>query len=183
MDLKGAFESVDHCSTTYFINKFSPKLAKITKSYLTNRIATIYNQNYPDDTPRLKYMPNRSVPQGSKVSPLLFSIATGLALKWFKHRLIGLTTGTDNKIEVVAYADDVAITISCPNIMEIPPTATKVAHIFKNIMNIFGGNLEPSKTEILANDAIANKLKEINIVETNIKLDTRTSSGSASTSV
>ena len=55
LDLKGSFESVDHCSTTQFIKKFSPKL---TRSYLTNRLATIFNQNYSEDLPSLKYTPN-----------------------------------------------------------------------------------------------------------------------------
>ena len=60
LNLKGAFESVDNISLTYYINKFSPVLSKIVKSYLTNRIATFYHANYPDDKPRLEYIKNRS---------------------------------------------------------------------------------------------------------------------------
>lgn len=92
LDLKGAFESVDRVSLTcnvitYYISKFSPKLTNLVKSYLTNSLATIYNTNHPDDNTRLEYMMNRNVPQGSKVSPLLFLIATCLVLKWINNRL------------------------------------------------------------------------------------------------
>ena len=74
LDLKGALESVDHFSLTHFFGKFSPILAKVTKYYLTNRIANIFNRNFTEENPQLKYTPSRSVPQGSKVSPILFSM-------------------------------------------------------------------------------------------------------------
>jgi len=169
LDLKGAFERVDHCSILYYISKVSTKLANITRSYLSNRIATIFNQDYPDDNPRLKYTPFKSVPQGSKVSPLLFSIATGLALKWFKNRISSSDFASTSSINIVAYADGVAITISDPTASNIPATASKVTHLFKTIMNIFGGNLEPTKTEILLNEATASYIKELELVNTKIK--------------
>jgi len=172
LDLKGAFESVDHISLTYYINKFSPRLSNIVKSYLTNRIATIYSANFPDDKPRLEYMKNRSVPQGSKVSPLLFSIATGLALKWIKNRLLHYQSNLNSDLNIVAYADDVAITINADSPEIITNTITTVSRLFKRIMNIFGGDLEPSKTEVLISETTAYSMDKVVVQGESIKPST-----------
>ena len=172
LDLKGAFESVDHTSLTYYINKFSPVLSKIVKSYLTNKIATIYNANYPDEKPKLEYMRNRSVPQGSKVSPLLFSIATGLALKWIKNRLLHYQNSLKSDLNIIAYADDVAIAINADSPDSLPNTITTVSRLFKRIMKIFVGDLEPSKTEILISETTAYSFNKAMVQGAEIKPST-----------
>jgi len=169
LDLKGAFESVDHKSLIYYINKFAPTLAKISKSYLTNRLATVYSRSYPDDSPRLVYTEDRSVPQGSKVSPTLFSIATGLALNWLNERLTAYQQKLDADINMVAYADDVAITVNVSEANKLSITLPIITKLFKRIMNIFGGDLEPSKTEILVSDNTLQHFKQVIIEENTIE--------------
>jgi hypothetical protein len=150
VDLKGAFESVSHELIHRFYSLSNPKLANLCKSYLGNRCAHIFNSNYPSDKPNLEYLANRSTPQGSKVSPTIFNHNLGVICYWFQSRIFLLSEEMGFKIDYIVYADDIAIIVgSDSGIPELLKALSLCVSCFREIANILGGELEPSKTEIL----------------------------------
>ena len=150
VDLKGAFESVSHLVIHKLYSLTNKKLANITKSYLGNRNAFIYNNNFKDCNPKLQYMENRSTPQGSKVSPTIFSHNLGVICHWYCSRIEQLATKLEFGTDMVAYADDAAIIVSSEKGPEHLEYCIRVcASSFREIANLLGGELEPSKTEVL----------------------------------
>jgi len=171
VDLKGAFETVSHTTMEKYLSVFNTKISKLITSYLSNRTARVLDDNFPRDKPKLNYLPNRSTPQGSKVSPTIFAYNSGLITKWFRDLCI---SPTDSKTfcDVIVYADDAAIYVTCKNIKQLTKLIPKIIDTYSKICNTYGADLEPSKTEILVTKPTQENIQSLPILNVNIKLDT-----------
>jgi len=169
VDLKGAFETVSHTAIKHLFSKFDQNLSIITESYLNNRKAIIMDSNFPHDTPKLEYLQYRSTPQGSKVSPTIFSYNSGLITKWFLD-LFDASNNPDIYCNIVVYADDAAIYLSTKTQDKLITKIPKIVNTYTKIANTYGADLEPSKTEILMTKSMVKNIKEIDI--NNIKIKT-----------
>jgi len=170
VDLKGAFETVSHHAIKSLIQCFDVNLSTLITSYLTNRKAFVTDNDYPNEFEALKYLPGRSTPQGSKLSPSLFSYNSGLIVKWFLD-LYNSSNSKETYCNVILYADDAAIYISCSSINKLKKKIPLIIDAFSRIANIYGAALEMTKTEILMSKQTQSLIKSVTIQETTISTD------------
>jgi hypothetical protein len=171
VDLKGAFETVSHFAMEHLISKFNKNLSNLITSYLSDRKAAISNSTYPNDSPSLNYLPGRSTPQGSKISPTIFSYNSGLITKWFLDAY--LRSSNDNIfVDVIVYADDAAIYVSCSTLELLQNKIPPIINLYSKIANFYGAALEPTKTEILINKSLTTSFPHSTIE--NCKISTET---------
>ena len=146
IDLRGAYESVEHRIIKYLIQKKSDTLANLTHQYVAGRKASITNNISRKEDVILNYRKNRSIPQGSIVSPWVFRQYCGLFSKWLTDTI---TLSDDSTTRLVGYADDHVIIVNAKSIDIALNTAIKYVEKFKRICECLGVAFAPEKTEIL----------------------------------
>ena len=114
LDLSAAFDTVDHKILLDGLNSvygFGGDVLTWFASYLTNRTFSVHLQNN-SSTPICL---DCGVPQGSVLGPIVFTLHTSPLLDHIH----------DMKINVLAYADDMQLYLSCENRF-IPEAVTKM---------------------------------------------------------
>jgi len=164
IDLRGAYESVEHRILEYLMGKKSTCLAGVCKGYVTRRHASITDNEDKSNDVQLRYRKNRSIPQGSIISPWLFRQYCGLFGSWFKN-CIGIDV--DHEIAVVGYADDHVILCNAINEKVAKKSVIENVHLFGDICKKFGVAFAPEKTEILLRnvaewDVLGKRIKTAN---------------------
>ena len=100
MDIRKAFDSVDHNILCEKLSKIGCDSTKWFNSYLTNRQQFVRLNDTESDTLYIRH----GVPQGSILGPLLFLVYIN-----------DIVTSIDQRCKVLLYADDCAILFSSPD--------------------------------------------------------------------
>ena len=142
------------------IDKTDENLSTFITSYLPGRTAVVFDPKFPKEQPQLKYLKGRSTPQGSKLSPSIFTYNSGLIIKWFRD-LFSNSKANNIHCDTIVYADDAAIFVSCKTLTKLESKIPKIVNSFIKIANYYGADLEMSKTEILISKRLSKTLKSI----------------------
>jgi len=138
-DVQGAFDNINH---SHLLNKMhdmgiNPQLTLWTQSFLANRSATLVFDNQHD----VQRLVNTSTPQGSPVSPILFTLATA---SLFKSR-----HSSFNKTRCISFIDDGLMYVSSPSILNnIVILEREFADVIRDTCSD-GVNLDPGKCKLL----------------------------------
>ncbi len=138
-DLRKAFDTISH-STLYDILSYYGINTNFFKSYLTNRLQFVQINDKKSKKMRINY----SVPQGSILGPLLFSIYINL-----------LPTAVDMHTNL--YADDTVFILSDKNIHKLQEKANLQLHKAAEWFNSNTLTLAPEKTVYILHNAKKNQ--------------------------
>ena len=154
IDLSKAFDMVDHQTLLNVLNSlgFRGHFQKLMKNYLNDRSFRIkYNNTLSEN-----YKITRGVPQGSIISPILYSI------------YVNDFSIADTKI--IQYADDSTIIVKYSNLQQLSQYLDEISKSLSNYILQKRLMINKEKTKIIIFGD--NTLKNVKFLETNIQIST-----------
>ncbi|KAG5883788.1 hypothetical protein JTB14_036665 [Gonioctena quinquepunctata] len=133
LDIQKAFDKVWHAGLIKKrINSNLPEhFIRLIISYIGNRRFRVKVGTALSDPP---HTPQAGVPQGSILSPILFSL---------------YVSDIPKTHEIIQYADDTVLYVSVPNTTILNRRAQNMLHEFSNWCNIWRVRLNPNKTQTI----------------------------------
>jgi ribonuclease HI len=154
LDLKDAFNNVGHDDIRTALKDLPD--ADLVLKWLHRRNVRIYSEDrYSDeiDTPR-------GVPQGSVLGPFLFNCVIASLLDTLEEQHTIVTNASEHaRSSTVAYADDVTILISAPNLEELSIIGTHILDEIKVWSSTYGIPLSDKSKAIVIGDQLPPNLE------------------------
>ena len=179
-DISGAFESVDHVLLEYifetiFRNETRYKIKDIIRSYLT-KSATVIDRDSTCTYHIAKTFADRSIPQGSLLSPLLWRLYDGIFSHLYVNCFEIVKNGDPSIVGIshVAYADDhltiitFMVSVNRSNFyigLKIAQICDCLVEMFMAATEQIGCGVNPLKSETIAPKAYVPFISLVNKTE------------------